>query len=195
MNGVAARAVERFVSDSYGRSRWHEVVREARLPVGSFELMLSYPEDYTGRLVAAAARILGRPAADLLEDLGTYLVAHANCAAIRRLLRYGGPDFETFLTSLDDLPDRTRLAFPALSLPRLRTCPTGPGRYEVECLATEDGMAHVLIGALRAMADDYGALAILDLVEDGPQGQRIAVSVPAARCFQGRDFQLGGAFG
>jgi len=195
MNGVAARAMQRFVTDCYGQARWQDVVRAARLPVASFELLLSYPEDYTWRIVAAAARVLGRPEADILEDLGTYLVAHPNTAAIRRLLRYGGADFETFLTSLDDLPDRVRLAFPALSVPTLRTRAVAPGRYEVACSGNWAGLVHVLTGAIRAMADDYGALAILDLAEGVPGAPLIAVSVPEARCFAGRDFQLGGAFG
>lgn len=190
MNGIAARAIERFVCDTYGEAAWHDVVRRARLPVNSFELLLTYPENTTARLVATSTAVLGRQVHDLMEDLGTYLVTHDNMAAVRRLLRYGGADFESFLDSLDDLPDRTRLAFPELVLPRLRTRPRGAGAFDVECGEATPLMVHVLAGAIRAMADDYGALAVLDV--DAP-ARRIAVSVPALRHSAGRDFHLGGA--
>ncbi len=202
MNGLAARAMQRFVTDTYGEALWRRVIGEARLSVSAFEVMLCYPEDYAPRIVAAAATVFGRPQADFLEDLGTWLVADERNVPIRRLLRYGGADFTAFLESLDDLPDRIRLAMPGMVLPRLRARTLAPDLYSVTCSGSPPGVAHVLVGLIRAMADEYGALAIIEVEDDEEGGARdpaplaeavrLSVSVPSARYFEGRDFHLGG---
>ena len=61
--------------------------------------------------------------------MGTYLVSHPARAGIRRLLRFGGSDFRDFLHSLEDLPERGRLALPDLLLPPISVSDQGAGRY------------------------------------------------------------------
>ncbi len=196
MNGVTARSLQRFVCDTYGEGAWSDIVRAARIETASFELLLDYPGETINRLVDASARQLGRDRSDLLEDLGIFLVAHPEIPAVRRLLRYGGCDFERFLNSLDDLPDRTRLAFPTLVLPTLRIVEREPAVFDLYCGRKPDGMVHVVIGVIRAMADDYGALAMVDLAPGSDASDadpyRIEILVPSSHHFEGRDFQLGG---
>ncbi len=196
MNGVTARSLQRFVCDTYGEAAWSDIVRAARLEIASFELMLDYPEETINRLIDASAERLGRDRGDLLEYLGIFVVAHPDIPAVRRLLRYGGCDFERFLNSLDDLPDRTRLAFPTLALPTLRIVEREPAVFDLYCGRKPEGMVHVVIGVIRAMADDYGALAIVDLAPQSETTEeepyRIEILVPSSHHFEGRDFQLGG---
>ncbi len=196
MNGVTARSLQRFVCDSYGETVWADIVRSARLDFSTFELMLDYAEDVTERVIDATAARLGRDRAELLEDLGVFLVAHPKIPVLRRLLRYGGCDFERFLDTLDDLPDRTRLAFPTLNLPELRSREREPGLFDVFCGREPPGSVHVVIGAIRAMADDYGALAIVDLdpetIDAPDRPYRIEIVVPSSKHSAGRDFHLGG---
>lgn len=195
MNGVTARSLQHFVCETYGEDAWADVVRAARLEVTSFELMLDYPEETINQLIDASAQRLSRNRDDLLEDIGIFLVAHPDIPAVRRLLRYGGCDFERFLISLDDLPDRTRLAFPTLVLPALRLVEREPAVFDLYCGRKPAGMVHVVIGVIRAMADDYGALAIVDLHPDGEgnanRPHRIEIMVPSSNHFEGRDFHLG----
>ena len=74
------------------------------------------------------SRLLGRPVAGMMEDLGTYLIMNPSFPAVRRLLRFSGVTFLDFLHSLDDLPDRVRLAVPdsdaASALERIRPVPS-----------------------------------------------------------------------
>ena len=119
MHGLVNRAVQCFISDSYGAEKWLEVTREADLELVEFEAMLTYDFAITPKILDAAAKVLDRPRADIMEDIGTYLVSHPNVEALRRLLRFGGVNFVEFLHSLDDLPDRARLAVSDLYLPSL----------------------------------------------------------------------------
>ncbi|MFD1343645.1 heme NO-binding domain-containing protein [Litorisediminicola beolgyonensis] len=161
MHGLINRTIQNFVTDSYGAERWTEVTRAANAETADFEPMLSYDRETTSGLVAAMAAVLERTPENCLEDLGTYLVSHPNSRTARRLLRYGGDDFREFLLSLDDLPDRLRLALPDLRLPELEVIEHDAQSCTVLCRGSEPLFAAVLLGVLRAMADDYGALALL----------------------------------
>ena len=82
----------------------------------------------------------------LLEDIGTYFAFHPNVEALRRLLRFGGADFSEFLNSLDDLPDRARLAVDDLELPELFLVQLTEGHFRLVCRAKLPGWGHVMVG-------------------------------------------------
>jgi len=162
MHGLINRSVQCFVRDTYGAATWAAVAREARLSQGGYEPMLASLPGLTTALIDAVQRVLGHPRDTILEDLGTYLVSHANMTVVRRLLRFGGVDYLEFLHSLQDLRERARLAVDDLNLPVIDLCDTGDGVYRLTCSVPMPGIGHVVLGLLRAMADDYGALVYLD---------------------------------
>lgn len=190
MHGLINRALQCFVRDTYGARIWAEIATEAELGFVNFESLISYPDELTQRALDAACRRLNKPRDMLLEDLGTYLVSHPNLEPVRRILRFGGETFPDFLYSLDDLPDRARLAVPDLELPRLEMREHSPGTLMLRCTGNLPGFGHVLVGLCRAMADDYGALVLLDHLGTTDGEEVIAVQLLEARFAAGRDFTL-----
>lgn len=162
MHGLINRSIQSFLTDTYGPVLWGRVVGAARLGFDDFEAMLDYDDALTDAVIDAAAGQLRRPRDALLEDLGTYLVSHPNREALRRLLRFGGVTFVDFLHSLDDLPGRGRLAVPDLDMPHLELRARSDRQFTLACRGPRPGYGYVMVGVLRAMADDYGALALLD---------------------------------
>ncbi|MCZ4353718.1 heme NO-binding domain-containing protein [Roseovarius aestuarii] len=191
MHGLINRAIERFVRDTYGRDTWGQVVRRADLSFNEFEAMLTYEAEVTTQVLDAIAQVLGRPEAEVLEDIGTYLVSHPKVEALRRLLRFGGRTFTEFLHSLDDLPARARLAVSDLDLPVLELCEHGGGFFSLTCQWSRAGFGHVIVGLLRALADDYGALIILDHKGGGGGCEAIEIRVLNTEHATGRSFDLG----
>lgn len=193
MNGLINRAIACFVRDSYGVPVWEEVMARLGINESAFEPLMPCDPGVTARLVEAVAARFSRSSADLLEDLGTYLVAQPRSEAIRRLLRFGGVDFAEFLESLEDLPDRARLAMSELDLPAISLCTQGAGVFRVE-MARADGaglrFGPVLLGMLRAMADDYGALVVLDYRGCDATREIIEVHLLDVAFADGRDFDL-----
>jgi hypothetical protein len=166
------------------------------VPPDGFEPLLRYEDAVTLRLVDAAASRLGRPRESLLEDLGTYLVSHPNREGLRRLLRFGGVSFLDFLQSIDDLPGRGRLAVPDLDLPQLELQEEGGGRFLLACRGPHPAFATVMIGMLRAMADDYGALVLLEPAGKGADGaELIAIDLLDQSFAEGRSFDLAAGMG
>lgn len=185
------RAIQCFALDTYGQGLWSAATRGATQDVADFEAMLIYDPATGEAVLDALARELDRPRATVLEDLGTYLVSNPNMERLRRLLRFAGASYEDFLHSLDDLPGRARLAVSDLILPHLDLRETAPGRFTLTIDGDPHGFGHVLTGVLRAMADDYGALVILD--HHGHQGGReeIGITLVEAAFAEGREFVLG----
>jgi len=194
MHGLVNRAIQNFLRDGWGAAAWADAARAAGAPPAGFEPLMQYDPALTARLVAAAATRLDRDGACLLEDLGTWLVSHPSRAGVRRLLRFGGPDFVEFLHSLDDLPARARLALPELALPPLRLEAMGQGLFHLHVGPGFPGAGAVARGLLRAMADDYGALAVIEGEEDGGNGAaRLTIRLLDADFAEGRAFTLGRA--
>ncbi|WP_170409235.1 heme NO-binding domain-containing protein [Ruegeria arenilitoris] len=191
MHGLINRAVQSFVCATYGQTCWLHVTEMAELGFTEFEAMLVYDDDMTARVLDALCGELKRPRAEILEDLGTYLVSHPNMEDLRRLLRFGGVTYVEFLHSLDDLSDRVRLAVSDLCLPMLELIEVSPTEYQLYCHPGLAGYSSVMVGVLRAMADDYGALAMLSHDGQEREAEVISAVLVESAFAEGRHFDLG----
>lgn len=165
MHGLINRAIQSFLTETHGRALWGDVLHRAAIGQivdgDGFETMRHYDDAVTWAVLDAAIDLLKLPRDTVLEDLGTFLVSHEGLGAVRRLLRFGGVTFTDFLHSLEDLQGRSHLAVHDLGLPDLWLEAASDGRFQIACRGCSDGFGHVVVGMLRALADDYGALAVL----------------------------------
>ena len=162
MLGVVNKVIEAFVCQRYGDGLWADLLIDVSLPGYEFEAMLTYDDGITYDLIDRLAKRQSKMHQDVLEDIGGYLVAEDSQASIRRLLRFGGATFEDFLLSLDDLNDRVALALDILEMPTIRVVPLSAERVHIRVDSKWHGFSDVLVGLLRALADDYGALVFMD---------------------------------
>ena len=168
MHGLVNRSIQCFLRDTYGADLWQGVA-------------------------ADAGDLVGRNVESLLEDLGTYLISNAGFEGSRRLLRFCGESFIDFLHSLDDIQDRARLAIPDLILPELELRAHSACGFTLTCRFRHPGFGHVLLGILRAMADDYGALVLLHYLGGNSGVETISIEVLDTGHGAGRSFSLGSA--
>jgi hypothetical protein len=190
MHGLANRAIQRFVIDTYGDGVWSEIASTAALGFETFEPLLVYDRTITDTVIKAASFELGKPREIFLEDLGQYLVSHSNSEALRRLLRFGGATFRSFLESLEDVPGRARLALPDRDFPNIEMHEMGPGHFMIVIQADIDGIGHIVLGAIRGMSDDYGALATIEHRGSFHGTERLTILVHDEGFSEGRQFQL-----
>ena len=191
MLGLINRSFQCFLTDTYGVSLWDAVARQMGISPAGFESMLSYDDALTDRMIDAASGLLRRPRDSLMEDMGTYLVSHETLGTVRRLLRFSGGNFAEFLNLIEELPERGRLVLPDLDLPQLDLADLGAGHFRLRCQSRLAGAGHVIMGLLRAMADDYGALVLLE--HHGVEGGTEVISVQIAdqALYEARPFSLG----
>ena len=145
----------------------------------------------TPQVIACATQTLNVERDEFLQNLGTYLVSQPSQQSVRRLLRFGGVDFVDFLYSLDDLQDRARLAVADLSLPQLELREHTVNQFSLTVRSNIAGFGHVLIGLLTAMADDYGALVMLEFGGRQANVETVAIALLEASFASGNNFELG----
>jgi len=194
MHGLVNRSIQCFIRDSYGVDVWEEICRDADLGFDNFEAMLTYDNALTEAVLNAACLRLKQPRSSLLEDMGTYMVSNPDLDHLRRLLRFGGDTFEEFLHSLDDLHDRAKLALPDLDFPVLDLREHAPNSFSLIYRWDHHGFGLLVLGVVRAMADDYGALVVLDhnstIGGSGDVGT-ISINLLDGEFTKGRTFELG----
>lgn len=191
MHGLINRSIQNYMTDSYGVVAWQAVAAQVGLSPPDFEAMLTYPDEITPEILDACAAALRRSRGDVMEDIGAFLVSHPNTEAVRRLLRFGGLNFEDFLHSLDDLPDRARMAVSDLHLPVIELHQHAEGRFSLICVSSLAGFGNLMMGVLRVMADDYGALALLDLESSENGRETVRIQLIETDFADGRSFELG----
>ena len=190
MHGLINRSIQSFLCDNYGSEVWSSIMAAADLGFENFETLSKYDRNETDAVLRAASGYLSTSQDMLLEDLGTYLVSHPNMQALRRLLRFGGENFVEFLHSLDELHDRAKLAVPDLILPVLELRDHSSSTFTLSILHNQTGFGHVMVGVLRAMADDYGALALLDFQGRKDGVETITIELLESSFAEGREFAL-----
>ncbi|QBX34224.1 heme NO-binding protein [Paracoccus liaowanqingii] len=180
MNRLIHRTITEFLRDTYGEE-FSRIIRDDR------RNMVAPATPVTGFATAGltlAAERLSKPLPDLYEDLGAWLT---RIEPLRRLLRFSGRDFNDFLLRLDELPGRAHLVLSTLDVPPLQV-DVVDGTFWLTLPRFEMGWQHILVGLLRGMADDYGALCLLSV-----QGAAIHVEICDNRFAEGRHFTLHGA--
>ncbi len=192
IHGLIFWCFEGFVAFTYGVGRWRAIMARLDLGYDSFEPLFRYDADLADRLVVEAARHLNKPPDTLLEDFGTFLVTDNRVERVRRLLRFGGVDYTDFLHSLEDLRGRAQLAVPDLDLPAIELDAVTEDEFHITCYDVAHGVGFIVLGVLRALADDYGALAYLEHQGRDGQAETISVRLLEMRHGTGRAFHLAG---
>lgn len=183
MNSLINRAIEEFLRATHSEALVREVAEEATAgrpaaPGASFG---------TPVLERAAAR-LSKPLPEMVEDMGGWMT---RVEPIRRLLRFSGRDFRDFLLRLDELPGRTHLVLHELVVPRLQVEADERSVWLV-MLQHDPVWQHLLVGLIRGMADDYGALCLISVEERSIRVDIWDEQFAEGRCFSLQSAQLPG---
>ncbi|SPF75981.1 hypothetical protein ALP8811_00976 [Aliiroseovarius pelagivivens] len=188
MHGLILWIFESFVRLTYGEQVWEKVLADLDLHLQSVEPMFHYDDQICLSILRQLSIEQSRDRNSLLEDFGTFLVTDPRVERVRRLLRFGGVDFTEFLHSLEDLKGRARLAVPDLTLPDVQVDETQPHCFEITCENSPSGAPYVLLGVLRALADDYGSLVFLEVFSESRDGVIISARLLDRQHAQGREF-------
>lgn len=162
MHGLICKPIETFIRVNHGPKVWDTVRTASGLEADGFESMRLYSDTLLARVVLASSHMLGRTRSDLLEDVGTWVCTYPPLDPVRRLVRFSGRTYEELIWSMEELRDRGHLAVPDLDLPACTVAQMGDGAFRISMSWVMGGAASVMTGMLRAMADDYGTLALID---------------------------------
>lgn len=188
MHGLILWTFEFFVRLTYGHQVWSGALTKLDLNLKTVEPLFHYDDQIGLSILYELASELECDRQSLLEDFGTFLVTDSRVERVRRLLRFGGVDYTDFLHSLEDLQGRARLAVPDLDLPKIQVDERRPHRFEISCENAPKGAPYVLLGVLRALADDFGSLVFLEVTAETTDSVIIMADLLECQHAEGREF-------
>ncbi|MDN5567282.1 MAG: heme NO-binding domain-containing protein [Paracoccus sp. (in: a-proteobacteria)] len=180
MNSLINRGIEEFLRSTYGDGLVQSVVQDAHRAPG---VVAPLGAGFGPAALHRASLRLAKPFTELVEDLGAWMT---RIEPVRRLLRFSGRDFKDFLLRLEELPGRAHLVLPSLQVPRLMI-DAADNSVWVRMLDADENWQFVLVGLIRGMADDYGALCLIT-TED----LSIRIDIWDEKFAEGRMFTLHG---
>ena len=178
MDTLINRTVEEFLRLNYGESLVESTTDELSTLIDTDGRR---GRVYALRMLEQAAFRLSKPTQEMLEDLGGWFT---RIEAIRRLLRFSGRDFSDFVLRLDEMPSRAHLILPNLQLPAIEVTQRGQSLL-VRMTPPDSVWRHILVGTIRGMADDYGALCLIS-----GEAETIHVNIWDISFTEGRAFFL-----
>ena len=175
MYGLVNRAIEQLVSSVKGVDAWERVRDRAGVGDDGFVAMCPYHDDLTYALVGAASEEMGITAAEVLEAFGAYWILYTAEEGYGELMQVAGNDLRSFLCSLNDLHGRVETVFPEMRLPQFRVVDIGPGEYWLHYESERQGLAPMVTGLVKGLAQRFGRRVTVEHLPGCPHGGSVEV--------------------
>ncbi|CAG0895669.1 unnamed protein product, partial [Darwinula stevensoni] len=152
--GFVNYAIELLVLRNFGKEIWEKIKKEAGVNIeGHFLARQVYDDSITYDIVAAAEKVLGVPAAAILEMFGKMFLDFCQDSGYDRILRVLGATTKDFLQNLDALHDHLGTIYPGMRAPSFRcTEGTEDGTTVLHYYSDRDGLESIVIGIVKAVA-------------------------------------------
>jgi len=156
MYGLINRAVKGLVTEQFGSEAWDRIRVRAGVEEEDFISMESYDDSVTYDLVAAATEELGLDASTILEAFGGYWVEYTAVEGYGELLNSVGDTLPEFLSNLDQMHARVKMAFPDLKPPRFRVADETDAGLVLHYYSHRPGLGPLVVGLVKGLAERFG---------------------------------------
>jgi predicted hydrocarbon binding protein len=74
MHGIIFSNLKKYVESAYNNGTWDKLMHESGTGREMYLMSKDYPDEDMYNLISTASKVLARPAADILEDFGTFII-------------------------------------------------------------------------------------------------------------------------
>jgi hypothetical protein len=141
-----------MVTEKFGDETWENICVRADIAERDFIAMEGYDDSVTYSLVGAASEELGLDAEGVLEAFGEYWVIYTAVEGYGELLNSAGDNLTDFLTNLDQMHARVKLAMPNLEPPRFRVTDQTDSTLVLHYFSDRPGLTPLVIGMVKGLA-------------------------------------------
>ena len=152
MYGLINQAVKDLVVLSHGEETWREVSREANLGNADFDMLTSYPDPTTYRLVATSAERLSISPEEFLRRLGHHWITFTAEKGYGEMLNLLGSDISTCLQNLNHMHAHIGAVMTDLRTPRFSVTEVSAEQFTVHYRSHRAGLSPLVIGLLEGLA-------------------------------------------
>ena len=165
MLGLINNAFCDYVRKHSGEEAWRRI--EDRLETRFFIGIEDYDDQTTLALAAAAAAEVGLPQDGVFEAVGEHFARTTVARDFGILLNAGGKTFPEFLRELPEIQTRVELIYPSLKAPTFSVDDDRDGGLTLLHHTARKGLAPLLAGILRGLAEVFGTRADVSWSTEG----------------------------
>lgn len=154
MYGLVNQAIQDLVVETAGKSVWNEIRMAANLEQKEFEASVIYDDKVTLALVSAASERLRLPAEQILKSFGRHWILYTGREGWSSVFEMTGSDMESFLSGLDEMHARVRVAMPDADMPQFTLVPKDD-HLVLEYRSSRDGLAPMVEGLLEGLGEYF----------------------------------------
>ena len=181
MHGVIHIELKRYLTKKHGASAWEAALQEAGLAGRTYDSTHAYPDEETGALVCAAAKVasMSRPA--LLEAFGEF-IAPALLAFFPRLIDPAWKTLDLIVNTEGTIHTVVRTAKAGALPPELKASRIGPREVQVD-YSSRRGMCGLAKGIIKGVARHYQEeveIQETQCMSQGAQSCILMVRIPAS---------------
>lgn len=170
MYGLVNNGVRSFILKHHDEDTWSRICNRAGVPDDEFENLSAYEDGITYALVSAVSHELAVPAERVLEIFGQYWVGFSKVTAIGKLVDHGASELMEQIRGLDEMHERIQMSMPHLDPPSFDFQEDPDGNHRLHYISSRQGLAPMVIGLLKGMAEDCGVGIEIDHVENRESG-------------------------
>ena len=167
MYGLINKAIHGLVVEQFGDEAWNRIRERAGIAEEEFVSMESYDDKVTYDLVGAASEELGVDAGTILEGFGGYWVKYTGVEGYGHLLDSAGSNLTEFLSNLDQMHARVKLAFPNLKPPRFEVTEASESGLVLHYYSHRPGLGPLVVGLIKGLAERFGDEVEVEPFRDG----------------------------
>jgi len=167
MYGLINKAIKGLVLEGFGEDAWKRIINRAQIDDDEFLSMEAYDDSLTYDLVAAATEELGLPAETILESFGGYWVQYTAVEGYGEILKSAGSTLPEFLSNLDQMHARVKLAFPELKPPRFKISDSDEHGLILHYFSHRPGLAPLVTGLIKGLAIRFDLTVDVSPFRDG----------------------------
>lgn len=156
MYGMVNQGIRTFISDNHGPEVWADICDDAGITTDAFESTVTYDDAVTYKLVGSISKCLKLEPGTVLEVFGRFWPHFASETPIGKLIHFGGDNLVDVLDNLDDLHTRVNMSMPDLRPPSFDLEQVDDGRYILHYFTDREGLAPMVIGLVRGLAEQFG---------------------------------------
>jgi hypothetical protein len=163
MHGMVFAELKKFVVAGLGAEAWNRLTEAAGMPGKVFLPSQTYSDADLVRLVSAASEITGRPASELVEAFGTFIVP----GLVRAFGAHINPSWRTLdlLENTEETIHRVvRISTPGATPPALAVHRASAGRVTIE-YASPRRLCALARGIVKGVAQHYGESVTIEEAE------------------------------
>ena len=132
--------------------------------------MEQYPDSDSVNLVVALAEATGRPAGEILEEIGKFWIQFALNSDYGDLIRVAGGSVAEILANLDQLHVRVAQAFPELDPPAFWVTDVDEDSLVLHYSSPRAGLSSLAAGMVQGVAEFLGTEVSISLLESKDDG-------------------------